>query len=321
VPAGANRVFTVDAYAGSILRMTGSVTVSYIYAGAQTTVAITLTDVATLTLTPATVSVETNATQQFTATVTGHADTAVTWSVNGVDGGNATSGTVSTSGFYTAPAYVPTPATVTVRATSSADTTLVGTASVTVSASTVPVAVSVSPSTVSLGALQVQAFSAVVTGTTNSAVTWSVEDVSCGADMGSINGSGVYTAGNPATTCQATVRATSDADPTKSDTATITVVVINVTVSPSTATVLTGGTRQFTDTVTDNSNTNVTWYVNDIDGGNSTVGTIDGTGLYTAPASVPGQATVTVKAVSDADGVSFGTAQAPLKFPRALEEV
>lgn len=42
----------------------------------------------------------------------------VTWSVNGVGGGNATLGTVSATGLYTAPAAVPSAGQVTVRATS-----------------------------------------------------------------------------------------------------------------------------------------------------------------------------------------------------------
>lgn len=63
---------------------------------------------ATVTVAPSSVSLTTGATQQFTASG------AVTWSVNGVNGGNATVGTVSSSGLYTAPAAVPSgPVTVT----------------------------------------------------------------------------------------------------------------------------------------------------------------------------------------------------------------
>jgi hypothetical protein len=42
--------------------------------------------------------------QQFTATVTGTSNSNVTWSADGVAGGNATTGTISTSGLYTPPA-------------------------------------------------------------------------------------------------------------------------------------------------------------------------------------------------------------------------
>ena len=54
--------------------------------------------------------------QQFTATVTNTTDTAVTWQVNGVTGGNATVGTINSSGLYTAPAVIPNPASVTITA-------------------------------------------------------------------------------------------------------------------------------------------------------------------------------------------------------------
>ncbi len=61
-----------------------------------------------------------------------------------------------------------------------------------------------------------------------------------------------------------------------------------VTVSPSTASVSAGGgTQAFTATVENTSNTVVTWQVGGVTGGNSTVGTISTSGLYTAPATVP----------------------------------
>ena len=59
----------------------------------------------------------------FTATVTGNGNTAVTWSVNGVTGGSPAFGTVNASGVYTAPSSVPPFPWVTVRATSAADST------------------------------------------------------------------------------------------------------------------------------------------------------------------------------------------------------
>jgi hypothetical protein len=75
---------------------------------------------------PPITEVYTNTTQQFIATVTGTTNTAVTWQVNGVTGGNATVGTINTSGLYTGPANVPSPATVTVEAVSQAVSSAVG---------------------------------------------------------------------------------------------------------------------------------------------------------------------------------------------------
>jgi len=57
-------------------------------------------------------------TTQFTATVTGTANTSVSWQVNGVMGGSAANGTISSSGLYTAPAVMPSATSVTVTAVS-----------------------------------------------------------------------------------------------------------------------------------------------------------------------------------------------------------
>src|SRR5579862_6448536 len=55
---------------------------------------------------PSTTSVRAGATRQFSAKLSGLTG-AVSWSVNGVGGGNATVGTISASGLYTAPAANP----------------------------------------------------------------------------------------------------------------------------------------------------------------------------------------------------------------------
>ena len=82
-----------------------------------------------VTIAPMSATVAAGGTQQFTATVQNTSNTAVTWQVNGVTGGNATVGTISSSGLYTAPAS---PATVTVTAVSQADTTKSASAQVTI---------------------------------------------------------------------------------------------------------------------------------------------------------------------------------------------
>ncbi len=53
--------------------------------------------------------------------MSGTSNTAVTWTVNGVAGGTAATGTISASGLYTAPPVLPTPPTVTIEAVSKAD--------------------------------------------------------------------------------------------------------------------------------------------------------------------------------------------------------
>ena len=71
-------------------------------------------------------------TLQFAKTVLSSFSTDVTWSVNGVDDGNATLGTITTEGLYTAPAAVPTGGMVTVAATLDADNSVVGQTDVTI---------------------------------------------------------------------------------------------------------------------------------------------------------------------------------------------
>jgi hypothetical protein len=63
--------------------------------------------------------------------VTGISNTAVTWSVNRIPGGNSTVGTISNSGLYAAPAVI-SPASVSVTVTSQADSTKQASASLAV---------------------------------------------------------------------------------------------------------------------------------------------------------------------------------------------
>jgi len=83
---------------------------------------------------PASGSVQAGGTQSFAATLANTSDTSVTWQVNGVDGGNATVGTISSSGVYTAPASVPMGGSVTVTAVSAADDSALGSAQLSVTA-------------------------------------------------------------------------------------------------------------------------------------------------------------------------------------------
>ena len=78
-------------------------------------------------VTPSSTSVVVGQQVPFTATVTGTANTAVTWEVAGMAGGNSTVGLIDANGTYTAPATVPNPSTQVVTAVSQADTSKSGT--------------------------------------------------------------------------------------------------------------------------------------------------------------------------------------------------
>ena len=82
---------------------------------------------------------------------------------------------------------------------------------------------------------------------------------------------------------------------------------IGVTVFPTATSVVVGQTVPFNATVTGTTNTAVNWEVAGVAGGNSTVGTISMSGLYTAPQVVPNPPTIVVTAVSQADTTKTGT--------------
>jgi hypothetical protein len=72
----------------------------------------------TVSISPASVSVQPGGSQQFAAAVVNTTKTAVIWEVNGVIGGSPTTGTITPSGVYTAPTAIPSPAIVIVTAVS-----------------------------------------------------------------------------------------------------------------------------------------------------------------------------------------------------------
>jgi hypothetical protein len=83
---------------------------------------------------------------------------------------------------------------------------------------------------------------------------------------------------------------------------------VTVTVTPHGVSVVVNQQLAFQATVTGATSTAVTWQVGGVAGGNSTVGTISSTGLYTAPAQVPSPANISVTAVSQATPSASGSA-------------
>jgi hypothetical protein len=81
---------------------------------------------------------------------------------------------------------------------------------------------------------------------------------------------------------------------------------------PSAANVRAGATQPFTASVTGTTNQNVTWSVNGVAGGNATSGTISGSGVYTAPASLPSSNAITISAASAVDSSASATSNVTL---------
>jgi DNA-binding beta-propeller fold protein YncE len=198
------------------------------------------------------------------------------------------------------------------------------------------VVVTVGPPSAILVVNQSQTFSAIVTGATDTTVTWTCTFTTSTLPAGSTTP--VVSAAAPCTAAQGvlsniqtttvtytapatvpnppptiTVTATSNENKQKTGTATISLDSgIRVTIVPTSATVATGSSFQFHATLTNDATPNdVTWVVAQA---TATVpisttspscspgcGSIDSTGLYTAPASVPATAAVTVIAISKLD--------------------
>ncbi len=199
------------------------------------------------------------------------------------------------------------------------------------SSSSSGVAITVTPTTASVITNRTQQFSGPVTGSSNTAVTWTL---ACATNVaantcGTIDATGLYTApatiptvtSNGTTTISptVTVTATSQADTTKAAAATLTIITgISITITPTTATVGTGEFFLFAATVNNpgcnlTSNPtcdNVTWSLSTTLTGIGTIGA--STGVYTAPATVPtsteGGSTVIITATSVADTSVTATA-------------
>ena len=269
----------VGTFASTVKATSGSLS-------AVATVTVVAGPLATIVVTPNPVTLQTGATQQYTAVGKDASGNVVvftpTWSV--VAGGGAING----AGLFTAGTATGT-YTNTVQASGLGIT---GTATVTVTAG--PLAsIAVTPNPVTLATGATQAYTAAGTDANGNAVAitpvWSVV-----AGGGAISAAGVFTAGNTPGTFTNTVKATSGS---VSGTATVTVTagaLATITVTPNPATLGTGATQTFTAVGTDGSGNVVaitpTWAV--VAGG----GTIDiASGLFTA-GSVTGTYTNTVRA-------------------------
>ncbi len=108
----------------------------------------------TVSVAPNPIAVRAGLAQPFSATVTGASNTAVTWQVNSVTGGAASTGIISASGVYTAPATLPSPNSVTVQAVSVADSSAAGQSAVTLW-NPIPVLTTISPMPVTQGTIAI----------------------------------------------------------------------------------------------------------------------------------------------------------------------
>lgn len=167
------------------------------------------------------------------------------------------------------------------------------------------IVVTVTPKSGSVLLGNTAAFSAKVSNTTDTVVTWSVNGAAGGsAAAGTITADGMYTAPtdlpSPATV---QITATSHADATKSDTAAITVTSdITLFLAPNPASVELGAKQGFSAPVTSagHPDTAMRWSLSGAACASS-CGAVDANGNYTAPAILPATPGVTLTAQSVAD--------------------
>lgn len=257
-----------------------------------------------LAVSPSTATLRGGDTQTFSA-AEGGATTApaVAWSVNGVAGGNATTGKISAAGVYVAPEFPPIGGAITITAVETADATKTAGSAVTLN-NPIPQVTTVLPTSIPIGTFTltvtgahfatgaaVQFGSAALTTTRVSSTKLTATGTATSAQVGNIS----VLVKNP--------------DPGSVSSGTVTAKIvssgpISVAVSPATVTLRPGINQGFLTTVTGTSNTAVTWTVNNSGLGSPTAGYVNAFpdhGVYSPPGIVPNPNTITITATSVAD--------------------
>ena len=319
-----NMIYTAPEYApiGNTVTLTATVT-SNPSASASVTLTIKphpITIAFTTFLPPTAMGL--NETTQIMATVTYDPIAAgVNWSVTCASSAcGSFSQTLTASGgatVYTAPAVIPSGGTVTVTATSVEDSTK----SISATIAIMPIAVTVSPQSISVPEGASAALTATVAyDSLGAGAEWNAPI--CGTPGGCGSISQTHTASGVATTYTApksipaggtvTVTAQSTTNPLATATVTITVVIpppISVSVSAGASSLQPGGSTSAVATVSnDYSNSGVTWQCSPGSCSPSTSTAPPFTTTFTAPAIAPSNNSVTVQATSIADTTKSGTA-------------
>jgi uncharacterized protein (DUF1800 family) len=218
----------------------------------------------------------------------------VTWSVNGIPGGNSEIGTVSGTGVYTAPAIVPLPNNQVTIGSSSEIYPSKGSYNVNV-LNPIPIVTTVTPGAFSEGMAQI--------AVNGSAFIYGAQILWNGAAVPTTFISGnqlmaVITENTPGTYPVTVV----NPDPGSASSQKVNALVqpgqVVIRLQPSETSVRVNNTINITPTVTGSQDTALTWTVNGIAGGNAQIGTISPQGVYTAPAVVPNPNIVVVQATS-----------------------
>jgi len=215
------------------------------------------------------------------------------------------------------------PASTAITCTTTTSTSSTSTATSTCTDPVTNISVTISPATVSVSVATAQPFSDYIQGGTNSVTIWQVNSITGGNDtLGRIDSNGLYRAPSVVPSPNTvTVGAVSFEDQKLSATSTLTITpapTVTIT-SPAGATTIPSGTANtlnFAATEAGGTTNSVFWYVGPVGdlgilGGNSTFGTINSNGVYSAPLTPPIGQTVSVTAVAQ-DSPSSSSAPLPV---------
>jgi hypothetical protein len=271
-----------------------------------------------VTVTPGTSTVLLGDTQPFSAQVTNATNTSVTWSVNGISGGNNATGTISADGIYTAPTDLPSNMSVQITATSVADATKSSSAKVTL-ASDISIVLAPAVANVELGAVQKLKATLTSNGHPDAKILWSLSGAACPSACGSVDTNGNYTAPSSLpSTSSVVVQAQSAADPARTATAALQITSSFLLQLAAPASTGTGNIAAMVATLTpvpnSNPNSTLVWSITGSGCGGSSCGTIapattqfDANNVevssanYVAPTAAPTPNTVTIIVTPTAD--------------------
>jgi hypothetical protein len=258
------------------------------------------------------------ASQTLNATVTGSTNTSVSWNVNGIPGGSASTGFITSAGVYTAPQILPASATITITVQSATDSTKQASSTVTIR-SDITVALTPSVIVVELGATQ--PFHAAISsaGQPSGAIRWSLSGLACPTACGSLDANGNFIAPQfLPSAASVTLTAQSVADPAKQASAAVTIT-SNFSLELAAPTSLASGASgviaaTLTPVPGSNPSTNLSWTVsgpgcNGVGCGVLAIVTTQALGggvmstsaTYTAPVTPPNPNIVTISVTPQAD--------------------
>ena len=280
-----------------------------------------------LVISPASATLRGLATQSFSASEAGvTAAPNVTWSVNGIPGGNAVLGTISVAGSYAAPEFPPNAA-ITISATETTDSSKTAASAITLD-NPIPQVAAVLPASISVGAFTltvsgahfapgaaIQFGTSMLPTTRASSTMLTATGTATTSQVGTIPV--VVQNPNPGSISSAALTAkvvgnnnNGNGNPSPE---------ISLAISPATATVRPGINQYFSVVVTGTTNTAVTWSLNNLPTGSATIGYVSPLGTdvayYAPPANVPTPNTLTVTVVSNADPTKKATSTITLVNP------